>query len=195
MAPFGAVGHTYGYARVSTTEQTPALQSDALTAFGCERIFTDTASGATTSRPALSDLLDTLLPGDTLCVWRLDRLGRNLPHLIELVTDLKSRGVAFASVTEQIETSTAGGELVFHIFGALAAFERRLLRERTAAGLAAARERGNIGGRPPVMSPAKKRAATRMRNQGATVGDIAEILGVSRRTLYRHFEKSATRNS
>jgi DNA invertase Pin-like site-specific DNA recombinase len=190
VAAYGPVGHKYGYARVSTTEQTPALQSDALTAFGCERLFIDTVSGSTTTRPALTELLATLLPGDTLCVWRLDRLGRNLPHLIELVDGLKAKGVAFASVTEQIDTSTANGELIFHIFGALAAFERQLLRERTNAGLAAARERGKIGGRPPSLSPARKREATRMRNQGSTVGDIADVLGVSRRTLYRHFEQT-----
>ena len=187
MAAFGSVRHKYGYARVSTTEQTPALQSDALTAFGCKRLFIDTVSGSTTTRPALTELLATLLPGDTLCVWRLDRLGRNLPHLIELVDGLKARGVAFASVTEQIDTSTANGELIFHIFGALAAFERQLLRERTNAGLAAARERGKIGGRPPALSAARKREATRMRSQGRTIGDIADVLGVSKRTLYRHF--------
>lgn len=190
MARFGLVGHKYGYARVSTAEQTPALQSDALTAFGCERIFTDTVSGSTTVRPALNHLLKTLLAGDTLCVWRLDRLGRNLPHLIELVTDLKARGVAFASVTEQIDTSTANGELIFHIFGALASFDRQLLRERTNAGLAAARERGKVGGRPPALSTTKKREATRMRNQGSAIGDIADVLGVSKRTLYRHFEQT-----
>ena len=190
MAAFGPVGHKYGYARVSTTEQNPALQSDALTAFGCERLFIDTVSGSTTTRPALTELLATLLLGDTLCVWRLDRLGRNLPHLIELVDGLKARGVAFISVTEQIDTSTANGELIFHIFGALAAFERQLLRERTNAGLAAARERGKIGGRPPALSPARKREATRMRNQGSTVGDIADVLGVSKRTLYRHFQQT-----
>lgn len=184
------MGHKYGYARVSTTEQTPALQSDALTAFGCERLFIDTVSGSTTTRPELTELLATLLPGDTLCVWRLDRLGRNLPHLIELVDGLKARGVAFASVTEQIDTSTANGELIFHIFGALAAFERQLLRERTNAGLSAARERGKIGGRPPALTLARKREATRMRNQGSTVGDIADVLGVSRRTLYRHFQQT-----
>ncbi|WP_244516417.1 recombinase family protein [Rhodococcoides kroppenstedtii] len=166
-----------------------------LTAFGCARIFTDTASGASTTRPALDELLAVVLPGDTVCVWRLDRLGRNLPHLIELVTDLKSRGVGFASVTEQIDTTTAGGELIFHIFGALAAFERQLLRERTAAGLAAARERGKVGGRPAALTPAKKREATRMRNQGSTVGDIADVLGVSKRTLYRHFAAHAGRHA
>ncbi|WP_308115527.1 MULTISPECIES: recombinase family protein [unclassified Rhodococcus (in: high G+C Gram-positive bacteria)] len=187
------MGHKYGYARVSTTEQTPALQSDALTAYGCERIFTDTASGSTTARPALTELLATLLPGDTLCVWRLDRLGRNLPHLIELVTSLRARGVLFASVTEQIDTTTANGELIFHIFGALASFERQLLRERTHAGLAAARERGKVGGRPPALTPSKKREATRMRHAGSTVGDIAEVLGVSKRTLYRHFQRSSVR--
>ena len=187
------MGHKYGYARVSTAEQNLDLQSDALTAFGCERIFTDTASGSTTTRPALTKLLEVLLPGDSIAVWRLDRLGRNLPHLIELIADLKARGVAFASVTEQLDPTTAGGELFFHIFGALASFERQLLRERTHAGLAAARERGKIGGRPPALTVTKKREATRMRNQGRSIGDIAEVLGVSRRTLYRHFEK-ATHN-
>lgn len=184
------MGHKYGYARVSTAEQNLDLQNDALTAFGCERIFTDTASGATTTRPALTELLAVLLPGDSIAVWRLDRLGRNLPHLIELIADLKSRGVAFASVTEQLDTTTAGGELFFHIFGALASFERQLLRERTHAGLAAARERGKIGGRPPALTVTKKREATRMRNQGSAIGDIADVLGVSKRTLYRHFENS-----
>ena len=188
LAHSGPVGHKYGYARVSTTDQTPAMQSDALTAFGCERIFSDTASGASTTRPALTELLATLLPGDTLCVWRLDRLGRNLPHLIELVNELRGRGVGFASITEQLDTTTANGEFTFHIFGALAAFERRLLSERTSAGLAAARERGRVGGRPPAMTTTKKREATRMRNSGSSIGDIADALGVSRRTLYRHFE-------
>lgn len=191
VAQYASVGHRYGYARVSTAEQNLDLQSDALSASGCERIFTDTVSGSTTIRPALTELLEILLPGDTLTVWRLDRLGRNLPHLIELIADLKARGVAFASVTEQIDTTTAGGELVFHIFGALASFERQLLRERTHAGLAAARERGKVGGRPPVLTITKKREATRMRNQGNTIGDIADALGVSKRTLYRHFENTA----
>jgi DNA invertase Pin-like site-specific DNA recombinase len=187
VAVYCPVGCIYGYSRVSTAEQTSALESDALTAFGCERLFIDTVSVFTTTRPALTELIATLLPGDTLCVWRLDRLGRNLPHLIELIDGLETRGVAFASVTEQIDTSTAGGEL---IFGALSAFERQLLRERTHAGLAAARERGKVGGRPPALSSAKKREATRMRNQGSTVGDIADVLGVSKSTLYRHFQQT-----
>src|ERR671917_2418146 len=137
-----------GYARVSTEEQTLNLQLDALHAAGCEQIFTDWVSGARAERPGLANALGHLREGDTLVVWRLDRLGRSLPHLIETVTALAARGVGFRSLTESIDTTHSGGKLIFHIFGALAEFERDLIRERTRAGLAAARARGRNGCRP-----------------------------------------------
>src|ERR671917_1025350 len=137
-----------GYARVSTEEQTLNLQLDALKAAGCEQIFTDRVSGARAERPGLTNALGHLRDGDTLVVWRLDRLGRSLPHLIETVTALAARGVGFKSLTESIDTTSSGGKLIFHIFGALAEFERDLIRERTHAGLTAARARGKVGGRP-----------------------------------------------
>lgn len=137
-----------GYARVSTVEQSLALQQDALTAAGCARISTDVASGALDARTGLADALDYVLDGDTRVVWRLDRLGRTLRHLIAQVTALDAVGVGFRSLTEAIDTTTTGGKLVFHIFGALAEFERAVIRERTLAGLAAARARGRQGGRP-----------------------------------------------
>src|SRR5919201_955449 len=140
-----------GYARVSTQDQTLDLQKDALTKAGCERLFSDTASGASTERKGLEQALGQLREGDTLVVWRLDRLGRSLPHLIETVTALEQRGIGFRSLTESIDTTTSGGKLIFHIFGALAEFERNLIRERTLAGLAAARARGRSGGRPKVL--------------------------------------------
>jgi DNA invertase Pin-like site-specific DNA recombinase len=130
---------TIGYARVSTQEQTLDLQKDALTKAGCEEIYTDTMSGAKAERPGLQETLSFIRPGDVLVVWKLDRLGRSLKNLIEVVTDLETRGVGFRSVTESIDTTTSGGKLIFHIFGALAEFERNLIRERTQAGLLAAR--------------------------------------------------------
>src|SRR5437764_1930616 len=139
-----------GYARISTGEQTLALQEDALKAAGCERLLTDTASGAKTERPGLAKALEQLRSGDSLVVWRLDRLGRSLRHLIDTLLELDSRGVGFKSLTESIDTTTPGGKLIFHVFGALAEFERDLIRERTNAGLAAARARGRKGGRPPA---------------------------------------------
>src|ERR687894_1039466 len=144
-----------GYARVSTGEQTLDLQLDALQAAGCGKVYTETASGAKADRPVLDEVLSYLRGGDTLVVWRLDRLGRSLQHLIEVVAQLAVRGIGFKSLTEQIDTTTPGGKLVFHVFGALAEFERDLTRERTHAGLAAARARGRQGGRPSVMTPAK----------------------------------------
>ncbi len=140
-----------GYARVSTLEQTLALQQDALTQAGCERTFTDTASGSQDVRPGLTEALDFARPGDTLVVWRLDRLGRSLRHLIDTVALLQERGIGFKSLQEQIDTTTSGGKLVFHVFGALAEFERDLIRERTQAGLLAARARGRLGGRPRAL--------------------------------------------
>jgi DNA invertase Pin-like site-specific DNA recombinase len=178
--------HLLGYARVSTLDQNPELQADELEAVGCYRVFTDHASGAAASRPALDEVLDQLRPGDTLVVWRLDRLGRSLRHLIETVTDLDSRGVGFRSLRENIDTTTPGGRLVFHMFGALAEFERDLIRERTAAGLAAARIRGRKGGRPSVMTPEKAAAAWRMYDgKTHTLQEIANVIGVSRSAVGR----------
>ena len=175
-----------GYARVSTLQQDEALQHDALLAAGCQRIFVDKASGKLESRPALDELLEQVRPGDTVVVWRLDRLGRSLRHLIDVVQGLQQREVAFVSLTEQIDTSTPGGRLIFHVFAALAEFERDLIRERTQAGLAAARARGRTGGRPTVWTPEKLRTAHTMRASGEyDVAGIARLLGVSRASVYR----------
>jgi DNA invertase Pin-like site-specific DNA recombinase len=136
-----------GYARISTSDQTLDLQKDALEKAGCSKIFTDTASGAKAERIGLDEALNYVRSGDTLVVWKLDRLGRSLPHLIETITGLNNRGIGFKSITEAIDTTTSGGKLIFHIFGALAEFERDIIRERTQAGLNAARSRGRKGGR------------------------------------------------
>ena len=176
-----------GYARVSTTEQDASLQLDALRAAGCLKVFTDKASGSLDRRPQLDRLLDQLRPGDTIVVWRLDRLGRSLKHLIQLIEDLAEKDVGFRSLTEGMDTTTSGGKLVFPIFGALAEFERSLIRERTMAGLAAARSRGRVGGRPPVMTPEKIKVARDLyRARDLTVEEIANTIGVSRKTVYRH---------
>ena len=176
-----------GYARISTDDQTLNLQRDALTAAGCERIFTDTMSGAKASRPGLTEVLDFVRPSDTLVVWRLDRLGRSLANLIELMTLLNEREIGFKSLTEQIDTTTPGGKLIFHIFGALGEFERELIRERTNAGLAAARARGRVGGRPKKLNTPKKIAMAQALYDAKThsITDICQALGVSRATLYR----------
>ena len=177
-----------GYARISTGEQTLDLQLDALRAAGCAKVFEETASGATADRPVLAEALAYLRPGDTLVVWRLDRLGRSLRHLIETVAALAERGVGFKSLGEQIDTTTPGGKLVFHVFGALAEFERDLIRERTNAGLAAARARGRAGGRPKKLADPKQLALAQALYDGgqADVATICATLGVSRATLYRY---------
>ena len=176
-----------GYARVSTAEQDASLQLDALRAAGCLKVFTDKASGSLDRRPQLDRLLDQLRPGDTIVVWRLDRLGRSLKHLIALIEDLAEKDVGFRSLTEGMDTTTSGGKLVFQIFGALAEFERSLIRERTMAGLAAARSRGRVGGRPPVMTPEKIKVARQLyQAEDLTVEEIARTIGVSRKTVYRH---------
>ena len=181
-----------GYARVSTHEQETLLQQDALAAAGCERIFADRASGALAERPELTRALEYARQGDTLVVWRLDRLGRSLRDLIETVTALGERGVGFRSLTESIDTTTPGGRLVFHVFAALAEFERDLIRERTQAGLSAARARGRRGGRPPAMSGEQVAVARAMYDSHEhTTAKIAEVLGVSRATLYRHLASTA----
>ncbi|WP_425580842.1 recombinase family protein [Terrabacter lapilli] len=167
---------------MSTLEQDAAWQRDALETAGCRRIFTDKASGKIEHRPAL----DQLRPGDTVVVWRLDRLGRSLRHLIDTVQELEGRGVAFRSLTESIDTSTPGGKLIFHVFGALAEFERDLIRERTLAGLAAARARGRNGGRPTVWTPEKLKVARSMYDSREhDVASIARVVGVSRASVYR----------
>jgi DNA invertase Pin-like site-specific DNA recombinase len=186
-ATLAVMAHLLGYARVSTGDQHPDLQVDALKAAGCYRVFVDTASGALAARPALDQVLDQLRPGDILVVWKLDRLGRSLRHLIDTVATLADRGVGFRSLQEAIDTTTPGGKLVFHIFAALAEFERDLIRERTAAGLAAARARGRKGGRPAVMTEHKIRLARQMyASKQYTVAAIASALGVSRTSIYRH---------
>lgn len=177
-----------GYARVSTTDQNPAMQIDALTAGGCERIFTEKASGAGRDRPELRAALEYLRPGDTLTVWKLDRLARSIQQLIETVAALQDRRIELRSLTEQIDTSTAGGRLVFHLFAALAEFERAVIRERTMAGLQAARERGRVGGRPRRLGT-KDLAAARalLADPSIPVDEVAARLHVSPATLYRHF--------
>jgi len=180
-----------GYARVSTHEQNLELQLDALKKAGCERVFEDKASGAKSERPGLAKAREMLRPGDTLVVWRLDRLGRSLKHLIEAVTELDEAGVGFLSLTENIDTTTNGGRLVFHIFGALAEFERGLIRERTLAGLAAARARGRKGGRPKKMDAKKLSQAKALLASGdQSVADVASLLNVGRATLYRALKET-----
>lgn len=183
-----------GYARVSTVEQTLDLQRDAFDATGVESIYEETASGKSTERPELAHCLKALREGDVLVVWRLDRLGRNLKDLVQIVTDLETRGVKFKSLTESIDTSGPTGTLVFHMFAALAQFERELLRERTLAGLAAARARGRKGGRRPLLNANKQRIALSMlKNREMSVAAIAEHLGVSRSTLY-NLQKTAAKS-
>ena len=174
-----------GYARVSTDDQKMDLQRDALTAAGCEKVFTDTASGAKAERPGLADALAFARKGDSLVVWRLDRLGRSLPELVKIVGELEAAGVGFESTTERIETSTAAGRLVFHVFAALAEFERRLIVERTMAGLAAARARGRKGGRPGL--PAEKIVAIKaLAASGRGPAEVCKALGIGRSTFYKH---------
>lgn len=176
-----------GYARVSTQEQDTSLQLDALRAAGCEKLFEEKASGAQRDRPQLKAALDYMRAGDTLVVWKLDRLARSMRQLIDTVEDLHSRDIGFRSLTEAIDTTTAGGKLIFHIFGALAEFERSVIRERTTAGLRAARARGRLGGRPPALTEQKLVMARAMlRDPGITVEDVARQLEVSPATLYRH---------
>ena len=180
-----------GYARVSTQEQDLALQLDALQTAGCTKVFEEKASGAQRDRPELRAALAYMRTGDTLVVWKLDRLARSLEQLVETVEDLGARGVGLRSLTEAIDTATAGGRLVFHVFAALAEFERGVVRERTLAGLRAARARGRLGGRPPALG-AKDLAAARalLKDPGITVLEVAKRLGVAASTLYRHLPRA-----
>ncbi|MDQ2807049.1 MAG: recombinase family protein [Chloroflexota bacterium] len=181
-----------GYARVSTHEQTLALQQDSLQQAGCARVFTETISGAkwtAQERAGLTEALAFMRSGDTLVVWKLDRLGRSLKHLIETVTALQARGVGFKSLTEQIDTTSSGGKLIFHVFGALAEFERDLIQERTRAGLQAARARGRHGGRPRALDEKKlKLLHTLYADESNSVEDILKILHISKSTLYRYMK-------
>ena len=176
-----------GYARISTQDQTLNLQKDALEKIGCNKIFTDTASGSLVERKGLDEALEFVREGDMLVVWRLDRLGRSLKHLIETITSLSNRNIGFKSITENIDTTTSGGKLIFHIFGALAEFERDIIRERTQAGLQAARARGRFGGRPKALNPKKLSMAQALYNDKSnSISDICKALGISRATLYRY---------
>jgi DNA invertase Pin-like site-specific DNA recombinase len=184
-----------GYARVSTQDQTLDLQTDALTRAGCEKIFTDTTSGAKAERPGLQDAMNHLRAGDTLVVWRLDRLGRTLKHLIATVSDLSEQGIGFKSLQENMDTTTSGGKLIFHIFGALAEFEREVIRERTNAGLQAARARGRLGGRPTIESRDPKKVALARKlyaDRNTPVQEICDQLHIGRSTLYRYVSDERT---
>ena len=179
-----------GYARVSTTDQTLALQQDALTKDGCSKIFTDTASGALAERKGLADALSYVRPGDTLVVWKLDRLGRSLKDLITRITELQNRQIGFKSLTEQIDTTTSGGKLIFHIFGSLAEFERDIIRERTQAGLIAARARGKRGGRRPTLKPKEIAIVRKLYEDKQTpIEDLCRMFKISRMTLWRYVKK------
>lgn len=186
----------FGYARVSTLEQNLDLQIDALKEAGCEKIITDEISGSVAERPGLSKLREQLRRGDTLVVWRLDRLGRSLKHLLKLVSELERLGVGFQSLQENIDTSSPTGKLIFHIFGALSEFERNLTRERTKAGLEAARARGRQGGRPNKLSQEKIQTAKELyaqreneKSKKWSIDEICDMVKVSRPTLYKYLRE------
>jgi DNA invertase Pin-like site-specific DNA recombinase len=179
-----------GYARVSTQDQNLDLQIDALNEFGCKKIFTDKASGAKTARPELDKMLEQLREGDVVVIWKLDRLGRNLKHLVELVAQFNEQKVGLVSLNDPVDTTTAQGRLVFNIFASLAEFERDIISERTKAGLAAARKRGRKGGRPKGLSEEAQQKAmiaeTLYKEEKLTVNQICERLGIARATLYSY---------
>ncbi len=175
-----------GYARVSTQEQSIDLQSDNLNKVGCEKIFTDVASGAKTQRPGLDEAIKFCRKGDTLVVWKLDRMGRSMSHLIETIKQLESLEVSFWSLTEKIDTTTPGGRLVFHLFSSLAEFERDLIRERVQAGLRSARARGRKGGRPPVSDETKAMAQALMADKNLSIKQICDRLEIAKSTLYKY---------
>ncbi|NLD94768.1 MAG: recombinase family protein [Fibrobacter sp.] len=179
-----------GYARISTNDQNLDMQIDALQAAGCEKIFSDKGiSGAKYDREGLNNALVHLREGDVLTVWRLDRIGRSLKHLIEIVNTLKDRGVGFRSLHESIDTTTPAGRLTFHLFGSLCEFERDLIRERTNAGLVAARARGRLGGRKPVLSSKQIQIARTLYENNTPVAEICEQVNCSKATFYRHIVK------
>ncbi|EQA7820963.1 recombinase family protein [Enterobacter kobei] len=176
-----------GYVRVSTNDQNTALQRNALGCAGCELIFEDKMSGKTSDRPGLKKVLRTLSEGDTLVVWKLDRLGRSMRHLVTLIEDLRGRGINFRSLTDSIDTSTPMGRFFFHVMGALAEMERELIVERTRAGLAAARAQGRIGGRRPKLTEEQWAQAGRLLEAGESRQRVALIFDVGMSTLYRKF--------
>jgi DNA invertase Pin-like site-specific DNA recombinase len=176
-----------GYARVSTQDQNPDLQLDALQAIGCDKVFVEKASGAQRERPELLAALAYLRPEDTLVVWKLDRLARSLKQLIETIEGMEARQIGFRSLTEAIDTTTSGGRLIFHIFASLAEFERSIIRDRTRSGLESARARGRLGGRPPALTPDDLQAAKALLSDPMiTVEEVARRLGVAPSTFYRH---------
>ncbi|WP_346925157.1 recombinase family protein [uncultured Arthrobacter sp.] len=177
--------HRIGYARVSTRDQNLDLQRDALRAAGCDRIYEDTISGTRAKRPGLAKALDQLRDGDTLVVWKLDRLGRSVKDLLDFAGGLKDQGIGFVSLTDSIDTTTASGRFFFNVMASLAQMERELMIERTQAGLQAAREQGRIGGRKRIMTDAKIRSARKLLSQGTPPKEVATSLGVSVPTLYR----------
>ncbi|WP_374604661.1 recombinase family protein [Niveibacterium sp.] len=186
MSETAKLGMRIGYARVSTADQTLALQLDALRAAGCERIYQETASGKQTDRPELAQALKALRQGDSLVVWRLDRLGRSLAHLIQTVAAIEALGASFESITEKIDTHSATGRLVFHVFSALAEFERNLISERTREGLQAARRRGTKGGRKPVLDAiAVAQVRSLMADRSTSPAAIAQRFKISKSTLYK----------
>ncbi|SDI83271.1 Site-specific DNA recombinase [Arthrobacter subterraneus] len=184
--------HRIGYARVSTRDQNLSLQLDALKKAGCDKIYEDQISGTKNQRPGLDQALDTLRDGDTLVVWKLDRLGRSVKDLLDFAGGLNDRGVGFASLTDAIDTTTVSGRFFFNVMASLAQMERELMVERTQAGLQAAREQGRIGGRKRVMTEAKIRSARKLLNQGTPPREVANSLGVSVPTLYRWVPAAGT---
>ena len=182
-----------GYVRVSKKDQNPDLQKRELSAAGCEKIFEERISSRKEQRPQLERALEFCREGDRLSVWKLDRLGRSIKELIELVNELQDRGVEFRSLRESLDTKTPGGKLVFHVFASIAEFERDIIRERTMAGLEAARARGRKGGRKPKMNDRKTALASRlMKDQETPISEVCEAVGVSRATLYRYLKPDGT---
>ena len=183
-----------GYARVSMHDQNMDLQKDALKEAGCKRIFADQASGAKSDRPGLDRALETLREGDTLVVWRLDRLGRSLKHLITLAGELEEGQIGLKSLQESIDTTTTGGKLIFHVFGAMAEFERNIMQERTRAGLIAARARGRSSGRPKALDPQRRELAVKLYvDRVHSVKKICRIMGVSKPTLYCYLREAGAK--
>jgi DNA invertase Pin-like site-specific DNA recombinase len=180
-----------GYARVSTEDQHLHMQEDALKGAGCEEIYSDVASGVKTARPGLNTALSHLRKGDTLVVWKLDRLGRSLTHLIQTVKELSEKGIGFKCLQESIDTTTSGGQLIFHIFGALAQFERELIKERTHAGLKAARVRGRLGGRPVLLNSRQIKSMKAHYKKGdLSINEICKLFNITKPTLYRYLRNN-----